>query len=235
MYKVLAITCHPDDMEIHACGTLLKCKQRGDEVTVCHVANGNMGHVVIEADELRDIRAEEARTSGKIGGFKVITCDIGDLRVNSRDREQHDKIVKVIRDAAPDFIITQAPNDYMIDHVEVSKLVFFASFSATVPHYRPDLGPACTVTPIYYMDNASSVDFEPEEYVDITDVMETKLEMLACHKSQVVWLMDHDGVDVLENTLFMSRFRGMQCGVKYAECFKRCHAVLRNPTKRFLP
>ena len=99
MYNVLAITCHPDDMEIHACGTLLRCKERGDNVTVCHVANGNMGHVVIEADELRDIRAEEARASGRIGGFNVVTCDVGDLRVNSADREQHDKIVKVIRGA----------------------------------------------------------------------------------------------------------------------------------------
>ena len=235
MYKVLAISCHPDDMEISCGGTLLKCKKRGDEVTVCHVAYGNMGHVVIEADELRDIRAKEAQESGKLAGFNVTTCDIGDLRVNSADREQHDKVVEVIRRVAPDFIITHAPNDYMIDHVEVSKLVFYASFSASVPHYRPDLGPACAVTPLFYMDNAGYINSEPDEYVDVTDEIETKLEMLACHKSQVVWLKDHDGIDILAKTRLNSAFRGAQCGVGYAEGFRHCHADLRIPTKRLLP
>ena len=32
--NVLAISCHPDDMEVYCGGTLLKCKERGDTVTV---------------------------------------------------------------------------------------------------------------------------------------------------------------------------------------------------------
>ena len=93
--NVLAISCHPDDMEICCGGTLLRCKERGDNVTVCHVANGNMGHVVIEADELRKIRIGEAKRSGESAGFKVVTCDIGDLLVNSADKSQHDKLVQI--------------------------------------------------------------------------------------------------------------------------------------------
>jgi LmbE family N-acetylglucosaminyl deacetylase len=235
MYKVLCISCHPDDMEISCSGTLLKCKKRGDEVTVCHVANGNMGHVVIPADELREMRINEAKESSAIAGFKVMTCDIGDLMVNSADRAQHDKIVEVIRSADPDFIITHAPDDYMIDHVEVSKLVFFASFSASVPHYRPELGPASKVTPIYYMENASMVNCEPDIFVDITDEIETKLEMLSCHKSQLVWLKEHDGVDILAKTRTQSAFRGVQCDVSYAEGFRLCRAALRMAPKRYLP
>lgn len=50
--NVLAIGCHPDDIEISCCGTLAKCVKRGDNVTVCHVANGNMGHEIISPDEL---------------------------------------------------------------------------------------------------------------------------------------------------------------------------------------
>ena len=234
MYKVLAISCHPDDMEINCAGTLLKCRDRGDEVTVCHVANGNMGHVVIGPEELRRIRLEEARVSSEGHGFKIMTCDIGDLRVNSADREQHDKIVEVIRKVQPDFIITHGPDDYMIDHVEVSKLVFFASFSASVPHYREDLGPASKVTPIFYMENAGWLG-DPEEYVDISDYLEEKVTMLAEHKSQIVWLMDHDNKDILEETRICSRFRGMQCGVKYAEGFRQCRVSLRLDTKRYLP
>ena len=57
--NVLAVGCHPDDVEIGCAGTLAKCVQRGDKVTVCHVANGNMGHEIIKPDELRIIRANE--------------------------------------------------------------------------------------------------------------------------------------------------------------------------------
>ena len=52
MHSVLAITCHPDDMEIACAGTLLKCKERGDRVVVCHLSSGNQGHEIIMPDEL---------------------------------------------------------------------------------------------------------------------------------------------------------------------------------------
>ncbi len=235
MYKVLAISCHPDDMEICCGGTLAKCVKRGDEVTVCHVANGNMGHMVIMPDELGEIRKAEAKKAGDLAGFTTITCDIGDLMVDAASREQHDKIVEVIRKVRPDFIITHAPNDYMLDHVAVSNLVFNASFSATVPHYREDLGEAVGVVPIFYMDNSALFGCEPTEYVDITDELELKLEMLACHESQVVWLKDHDDNDILDVTRTLARFRGIQCGVKYAEGFTQCRVDHRVTTKRLLP
>ena len=62
--KVLAIGCHPDDVEIACSGTLIKCVKRGDEVYVCHVSTGNLGHVIIPPDELTKIRAEEAKKAG---------------------------------------------------------------------------------------------------------------------------------------------------------------------------
>ena len=132
--NVLAIGCHPDDIEINCAGTLAKCVKRGDNVTVCHVCNGNLGHVVIMPDELAEVRKAEAKKAGSLAGIKVVTCDIGDL-LAYETKEQVDKVVDVIREANPDFIITHAPNDYMPDHVAVSKLVFNASFAASVPHY----------------------------------------------------------------------------------------------------
>ena len=233
--NVLAITCHPDDMEIHAAGTLLKCKKRGDNVTVCHVANGNMGHVVIPPEELGPMRIAEAKKSGDLAGFKTVTLNVGDLLVDSTDKKQHDDLVAVIREAKPDFIITHSPDDYMSDHVEVSKLVFKASFSASVPHYEPQLGEAVAVTPVFYMDNSNYISCEPYEYVDITDEIDMKLDMLACHESQLIWLRDHDGIDVLETTRTYARMRGAQCGVQYAEGYRRLFASQRATTKRLLP
>ena len=39
--KILAVGCHPDDLEIGCYGTLAKYVQLGHEVSVCHVTNGN--------------------------------------------------------------------------------------------------------------------------------------------------------------------------------------------------
>ena len=193
--NVLAIGCHPDDIEINCVGTLVKCVKRGDNVTVCHVCNGNMGHEIIEPDELRKIRIEEARRAGALAGIKVVTCDIDDVNVYESKKEHRDRVIDVIREANPDFIITHAPNDYMPDHLAVSRLVFDASFAASVPHYKTSVDKASKVTPIYYMDNLGGVDFVPTDYVDITDEIDLKLEMLECHESQLKWMRDHDNID----------------------------------------
>ena len=108
--NVLAIGCHPDDIEINCAGTLAKCVKRGDNVTVCHVCNGNLGHVVIEPDELAEIRKNEAKRAGSLAGIKVVTCDIGDLMAYESCKEQRDKVVDIIREAQPDFIITDLKN-----------------------------------------------------------------------------------------------------------------------------
>lgn len=233
--NVLVISCHPDDMEMNCAGTLIKCVKRGDKVTVCHVANGNLGHVIIEPDELRDIRAKEAKKSGALAGIEVVTCDIGDLLVYEGSREQRDKIVDVIRKAQPDFIITHSPNDYMPDHVAVSRLVFDASFAASVEHYKTSVLGTSEVTPIYYMDNDAGINFVPTEYVDITAEIDTKLEMLECHESQMKWMRDHDGIDFSEFVKTCSRYRGLQCGVQYAEGFTQCLAWPKIKPQRLLP
>lgn len=231
--NVLAISCHPDDMEIQCAGTLLKCLKRGDKVTVCHVANGNMGHEVIMPDELREMRLNEAKKSSAMAGFEVCTIDVGDLLVDGASMEQRDKIVEVIVKTKPDMIITHSPTDYMLDHRAVWKLVFDASFVATVPHYGPE-GHTANV-PLYYMDNSAGLQFEPTEYVDITDEIDMKIEMLRCHESQLKWLYDHDGIDFAEYTKSLNRVRGIQCGVGYAEGFRQEMVWGKVVPRRLLP
>ncbi len=233
--NVLAVGCHPDDMEINCAGTLAKCVQRGDNVTVCHVANGNLGHVVVEPEELRTVRRKEARTAGALAGIQVVTCDIGDLQVYEGSRSQRDLIVDVIRSVQPDFIITHAPNDYMPDHVAVSRLVFDAAFAASVPHYKTAVAGAAEVMPLYYMDNLAGIQFIPTEYVDISDTMDLKLQMLECHESQLKWMRDHDNIDFAEFVRICARYRGLQCGAAYAEGFTQCLAWPKIVPKRLLP
>ena len=233
--NVLVVSCHPDDVECQCAGTLAKCVQRGDKVTVCHVANGNLGHALIQPDELRAIRKQEAINAGKLAGIEVVTCDVGDLLVYGEDKEQIDRVVDVIRNAQPDFIITHDPDDYMPDHRAVSRLVFAASFAASVPHYETGVAKTSAVTPIYYMDNFAGVNFMPTEYVDITDTIDLKMDMLECHESQVKWMRDHDHIDFSELIKSVARFRGIQSGVQYAEAFKQCIAYPKMTTRRMLP
>ena len=233
--KVLAIGCHPDDLEIGCGGTLAKYVDFGNEVFMCHVANGDMGHAVIEPEELRRIRTAEAERSGEVIGAKeVINIDVGDLTVNSHDEGTVKKVIEVVRYVKPDVIITHSPEDYMTDHVETGKLVFNASFSSSVPHFGPGEAHGL-IAPLYYMDTLAGVNFLPEEYVDMTDTIERKLEALAKHESQVKWMQVHDGIDFLDFVRTVSRFRGLQSGVKFAEGFRPCRTWPRQTTERLLP
>jgi LmbE family N-acetylglucosaminyl deacetylase len=240
--NVLAIGCHPDDVEIACSGTLIKCVKRGDKVIVCHASAGDLGHVVIPPDELTVIRENEAEQAGSLAGIEVIDGGFYDLDIYDNNKKARDKVIDVIRYARPDFIITHNPDDYMPDHTAVSRLVFDASFAATLPNYtgyphrysRKDGEPAKLV-PIYYMDTLAGVNFVPTEYVDISDEIDLKIQMLECHKSQLVWMREHDGIDFADMVKTCSRYRGYQCGAGYAEGFRCCNVYLKNTTKRLLP
>lgn len=235
MYTVLAITCHPDDMEIYAAGTLMKCVERGDRVVVCHLCSGNLGHMVIAPDDLARIRSQEAQKSAAIGGFEYRYGGFDDLDIYDNNKAARDKVADIIREVDPDFIITHYPDDYMADHVATSKLVFEASFAATVPHYVSKVDKATQNVPIFYMSSSQGFHFQPTEYVDVTDYMDRKADMLRCHESQIVWLMEHDNVDLVEEGTIQCRFRGLQCGVKYAEGFVQCLVSGKVRAERMLP
>lgn len=233
--RVLAIGAHPDDIECACAGTLAKCVKRGDEVTVCHLSDGDLGHVIIPPDELREMRKKEAKTAGALAGINVIWGGFHDLDIFADNREARDKVVQVIRDIDPDFIITQNPDDYMPDHTATAKLVFDASFAATLPNYPGNNGRCARLVPIYYMDTLAEVNFKPMEFVDITEEIDLKLRMLNCHESQIVWMRDHDHIDFPDMIRTISKYRGYQCGVPYAEAFRRCQTYLKDTAKRLLP
>lgn len=234
--NILAIGCHPDDLEIGCGGTLAKLAGQGHNVIMCHVANGNMGHVIITPEELRNIRTKEAEDAGHIiGAAEVINLDVPDLQVNSYNENTVKKVIDLIRYSKPAMIITHSPEDYMKDHLEVSKLVFDASFSSSVPHYTTTNPAYSEIVPIYYMDTLAGVNFSPEEYVDITETIELKINAVNSHQSQVKWMLDHDHIDFLDFVRTVSKFRGLQCGVPFAEGFRKCAVWPRLTTKRLLP
>lgn len=235
--KVLAIGCHPDDLEIGCFGTLAKYVRQGDEVAVCHIANGNMGHVVIPPDELREIRFREAEAAAKVIGAAHYAIDVPDIFVTAENDALVVRLARVVREVDPDLIITHNDQDYMNDHMQAYYAALRASFAASLPHFDlgPGAGPVAKVTPIYHMDPVAGIGFIPSEYVDISDVIDLKLEALACHESQIKWMKDHDHIDFLEFVRSCSCVRGFQCGARYAEGFRPNYNYLRMTARRLLP
>ncbi len=233
--NILAIGPHPDDLEINAYGTLAKCVRRGDRVTCASVSNGNLGHYVYMPEELRRIRLEEARAAAGVIGAEYLCLDCGDLAIDATDADLQRKMVELMRRAQPDLIITNPPNDYMSDHVETNKLVFYAAFASSIPHYGAGNDRVCETVPIYYYESSGGMGFVPDEYVDVSDTYALKLEALQCHRSQLEWLDAHDSADTIKEMEITAMFRGMQSRVRYAEGFMNSRLHLRMRTYRLLP
>ena len=233
--RVLGVGAHPDDLEILCGGTLARFVKEGHDVVMCHASRGDRGSFVHTSEEIAVIRDREARRAAEICGAEHATLGLHDGEVNAADPEHKRALIDLVRDTRPDLIITHPPNDYMGDHNEVSKLVFECSFHATLPLFETGKPHHSHVTPIYYMDTISGLGFAPTEYVDVSSVIDTKAQMLEAHATQLTWLRDHDGVDIVEQMKAATRFRGLQCGVQYAEGFAQCLTWLRPTTKRLLP
>jgi LmbE family N-acetylglucosaminyl deacetylase len=233
--RILAVGAHPDDLEILCGGTLARFVREGHDVAMCNATTGNRGSYVHSSEEIARIRLAEARSAAEVIGADHRTLGLSDTEVNAADPEQKRLVIDLVRDARPDLIITHDPHDYMGDHNEISKLVFECSFHATLPLVETDRPHHGNVTPIYYMDTVFGVGFVPTEYVDVTDVIDVKAAALEAHKSQLAWLRDHDGIDVVDQMRTAAHYRGMQCGAAYAEGFVPCQTWPRGTTRRLLP
>jgi N-acetylglucosamine malate deacetylase 1 len=233
--RVLAVGAHPDDLEILCGGTLVRFVREGHEVVMCNATLGNRGSFEHTSEEIAAIRLREARRAADLAGAEHMTLGLTDGEVNASDPDQRTALVDLVREVRPDLILTHATNDYMSDHNETSRLVFDCSFHATLPLLetsKPNYG---TVAPIYFFDTVMGLGFHPTDYVDVTSTIETKVAMLEAHESQLTWLRDHDGIDVVDQMRVATRFRGLQCGVTYAEGFVPCLTWLRGTTRRLLP
>lgn len=233
--RVLAVGAHPDDLEILCGGTLARFVVEGHEVVMCNASYGNRGSFEHSSAEITEIRLREARRAAELAGAAHVTLGFTDGEIDASDREQRLAVVDLIREARPDLLLTHSPGDYMSDHNEVAKLVFDCSFHATLPLLETERPAHDRVTPIYHFDTVMGLGFLPTEYVDVTSTMETKVAMLQAHESQLTWLRDHDGIDIVEQMRAVTRFRGLQCRVQYAEGFTPCLTWLRATPRRLLP
>lgn len=239
--NVLAIGAHPDDIETYAAGTLAKYAKLGHKVFMATATNGNVGSATLSMEEIARVRKQEARNSAAIIGAEYICLDYDD-EMFFEDKQARLKFINLVRYCKADLILTHYPKDYNPDHELTSKIVNDIAVMIPIEKIRTEAQPYDKIPVIAYFEPANGHGFVPTEYVDISDVMDIKISMCRAHKSQIQWMKDNfkDAIgnsdsDFFENYIISARYRGIQCGVKYAEGFIMSNDAFRVIPHRILP
>jgi len=233
-FSVLAIGAHPDDLEISCGGTLAKYAKAGKRVVMVCVTDGRYGRGA-SPQKMVEIRRKEAKSAVEVIGAELIFMGYPDLGLKQNDIELRMKIVDIIRKINPRVIITHAPSSFNPDHRVVSKIVY-DSLIPSITYTLKSKHKACSQMPVlYYMSTVDGSGFTPEEYVDITDTLEIKLEMLSKHRSQIKVYKEKENRDILGFVKSLAIVNGFRCGVKYAEGFRKLHTWTQEITYRLLP
>jgi len=197
----MAVAAHPDDIEFMMAGTLLRLKEAGWEIHYWNLSSGNQGTDRLSSDEIARIRREEAMASCKLAGAIFHEPIADDLEIFYTG-ELLARTAAVVREVAPEIVLTHYPADYMEDHSNTERLVNTAAFTRGILNYRADPPQAPTLQPValyhampYGLRDSLRREVTPDFWVDVSAVMELKTEMLACHQSQKEWLEVSQGQD----------------------------------------
>src|SRR5438046_7488365 len=175
------------------------------------------GHVVfwlVGSDGARggdaDVRRQEQKDAARIlGAREVFWGGYPDTEV-PLSRELIVRLEAVIRQVEPRMIFVNSPDDTHQDHRYLAQ----GAMSAT--RYVPNF---------LFFEVPSTVEFRPNCYTDIADVLDLKLASLEAHRSQVAKTNIED-LTILELAKSSANFRGIQARVKYAEAFQSVRLLL---------
>ncbi|MBM4001580.1 MAG: LmbE family protein [Planctomycetes bacterium] len=224
-----AIAAHPDDIEFMMAGTLLHLKSAGFEIHYMNLANGCCGSTERDAATTAMIRRGEAiRAAASIGAvFHESICN--DLEI-FYDLANLRRLTSIVREVAPEIVLTHSPVDYMEDHTNACRLAVTAAFARGMPNFQvdPPRNAVRQAVTVYHAQPYSNHDplrrlVEPDFFVDVGDMVETKVAMLACHASQKQWLDESQGIDAYLQALRDSdaEVGRMSGAFRYAEGWRR--------------
>lgn len=208
MHNILAIGAHPDDLEFGCFGTLKKHIDEGDNVTLLVMTQSNVkdaytGKITRDSN----ISKNEATKAAELLGAELILGPFQDTKVPFNS-ESVKFIENIIKEKKINWIYTHWAGDTHQDHINTLSATMAASrLVKNVLCYEQVPLPRITTT--YPVANY---------YVDISKTLNIKLEGCKAHKSQINKFAEH-GFDMVDNVKTLAKFRGNQCGLKYAEAF----------------
>lgn len=217
MSKVLVVAVHPDDETLGCAGTILKHKEQGDEVywmIVTSIRNHPNGYPL----DIVNKRDQTIKAVADAYGFNgVVELNIPTTLVDKSDLGTLiSKASKSIDDIKPDIVYMMYENDVHSDH----RVSFSVIYSCLKSFRHP------FVKRIYSFESLSETEFAvatpsnsfiPNVFVDITDYIEKKLEIMSMYDTEV---MQEPYPRSLSSIKALARVRGSRAGVMYAEAFQ---------------
>jgi LmbE family N-acetylglucosaminyl deacetylase len=246
--NIIMIGAHPDDCEIKGGGTAALFVSMGHKVKFVSVTNGDAGHQSMGGGVLAKRRyAETQEVAKRLGvAYDVMGNHDGELMPTLEVRLD---IIRKIREWDADVVITHRTNDYHPDHRYTGILVQDAAFMVGVPNIASDTPPlAKNPVFLYFQDGFQKPNpFTPDIAVDITSVIDKKIDALDAHESQfyewLPWISNYKGEVPKEKearkkwlletrwpsfntalTPLLEKWYGKEkaANVKYAESFEVC-------------
>jgi LmbE family N-acetylglucosaminyl deacetylase len=220
------IFAHPDDIEFSAGGTAALWAKEGSEVIYVMVTDGNVGshEEDMTQERLIQTRREEQQAAADVAGVKecvFLGYHDGLVEATLTLRKE---LVRLIRKYKPNAVVCMDPTAVFVsdnyinnpDHRAVAKAAIEAVFPASEMRLLyPELE-AEGLTPhkanyVYVTTFDSAANY----YIDVTDVMDIRLEALKQHKSQ---FGDWDPTPMVHQ---WNTEMGKKVGYKFAESFRR--------------
>lgn len=158
----MAIGAHPDDIEIGCGGCLLMHKAQAGEINFLTLSLGESGGN-------SEIRKKESYLAAEMMRANLFLGNLEDTNI-SEGAETIRLIEDIIKQVNPTHIYTHSLQDNHQDH----RNVHLASIVA------------CREIPNFfcYQSPSSTIDFKPGLFVEISDYIDTKIEVLKVYKSQ---------------------------------------------------
>jgi LmbE family N-acetylglucosaminyl deacetylase len=194
--NILAIGAHPDDIEYGCAGTLIKYAERGHHIFLMVLTSGQEGG----SGEIR--KQEQENAAELMSVQKIFWGGYHDTQL-PLDKELIEKIEEVLGEVNPDLILVNYGDDTHQDHRNLTQ----ATMSAT--RY---------VRNVLFFEVPTTQNFNPQVFVDISDTLERKSQVLSAHTSQVMKTNIED-MYIIELAQANATFRGIQGRVKFAEAF----------------
>jgi len=225
--RIFAVMAHPDDAELLCAGTLARAKSDGAEIGICVLCRGDKGLRAGEViDNLAEMRQAEATQAAAIVGARLFWFGANDAELFD-GLPQRRALVEIYRQFRPTLIIAHFAQDYHPDHRAAAQLAEAASWFCASRGYKTE-SPALEAAPaVWFADALNMSGFAPHFFIDVSQQLELKKKMLACHQSQIRRGGDRDFAPLTELMLHQAQSRGAEAGVFAAEAFAAHHVFKR--------